>query len=269
MTSSPQKGHPRGCRQRSTGRLQRLDGDLAELDYARAVLQRERPFGEQAVVKLHGLLTVEDHSDLPSLSGDFVGVPFAAGLGHRVHLGEMDDPTGAVGRVRALVENVHLIARPVGDGRGILATQEDAAVGVVACPELDVHLEVLVCGLGDQMRGGLACTFVGDDRAVLNPPVGLTDAVPFTADGLAIEQRDPARTGLTRNLGRSVEGNGCEDESYNKSACAYRYALHRDLLPAGRSMEAFSTVIVRKRASVKLEHPLPSLPRQQMLPEGA
>jgi hypothetical protein len=41
-------------------RLQGLDGDLAELDHARAVLQRERSFGEQAVVELYGLLAVED-----------------------------------------------------------------------------------------------------------------------------------------------------------------------------------------------------------------
>ena len=153
------EGHPRGCRRISTGRLQRLDGDLAELDHARAVLQRERPFGEQAVVELGGFLAVEDYGDLPSLGGDFVGVPFAARLGHRVHLDEMDDPAGAVGRVLALVENVHLIAGPVGDGRGILAAKEDAAVGVVARPELDVHLEVLVFSLGDQMRGGLARAF--------------------------------------------------------------------------------------------------------------
>src|SRR5688572_11952391 len=39
----------------STGRLQRLDRNLSELDHARAVLQRERPFGEQAVVELRGL----------------------------------------------------------------------------------------------------------------------------------------------------------------------------------------------------------------------
>ena len=198
------------------------------------MLQRERPFGEQAVVELRGLLAVEDHGDLPSLGGDFEGVPFAARFGHRVHLDEMDDPAGAVGRVRALVENVHLIAGPVGDCRGILAANEDAAVGIVARPELDVHLEVLVFGLGDQMRGGLARAFVGDDRAVLDPPVGLTDAVPFAADGLAVEQRDPARAGLTRGPGRGVDGDGCDDEPYGKGECACRYALHRDLLPLGR-----------------------------------
>jgi hypothetical protein len=61
----------------------------------------------------------------------------------------MHDPAGAVGRVLALVEDVDLVAGPVGDVRGFLAADEDAAVGVVARPELDVDLEVLVFSLGD------------------------------------------------------------------------------------------------------------------------
>jgi hypothetical protein len=99
----------------------------------------------------------------------------------------MYNPAGAVARVLALVEDVDLVAGPVGDLRGFLAADEDAAVGIVARPELDVYLEVLVFILGDEMRGGLARALVSDDRAVLNPPVGLADLVPFAADGLAIE----------------------------------------------------------------------------------
>ena len=138
------------------------------------MLQRERPFGEQAVVKLCGLFAIEDDGNLPSFGSDFVSIPFTASLGHRIHLDEVDNPPSAVGRVLALVENVHLIAGPVGDVRGILAAQEDAAVSVVARPELDIHLEVFVFGSGDQMRGGLARAFVRDNGAVLDQFVSPT-----------------------------------------------------------------------------------------------
>ena len=36
---------------------------------------------KQAVVKLHRLLAVEHHRNLPTLGGDLEGVPLAAGLG--------------------------------------------------------------------------------------------------------------------------------------------------------------------------------------------
>ena len=124
--------------------LQRLDRDLAELDHASAVLQRERPFLEQAVLGVHGLLPVEHQDQMPSLGGDLVSVPLAAGLGHRDHLDEFDDRAGAVGRILALVEDVRLVAGLVGGLLGIAAAEEDAAVGVVAGPELYVKLEVLV-----------------------------------------------------------------------------------------------------------------------------
>ena len=130
--------------------LQRLDRDLAEFDHAVSVgdfgPSANRPLWSSA-----GFSAVEDDGDLPSLGGDLEGVPFAAGLGHRVHLGEVHDPARAIGRVLALVEDVHLIAGPVGDLGGLLAAKEDAAVGVVACPELGVDLGVLVFGLADQM----------------------------------------------------------------------------------------------------------------------
>jgi hypothetical protein len=74
------------------------------------------------------------------------------------------------------------------------------------------YLEVPVFGFGDQVRGGLARSLVGDDRAVLDAPVGLTDAVPLAADRFAVERRDPARTGLTRGPRRDIEGDGGDDE---------------------------------------------------------
>jgi len=80
------------------------------------------------------------------------------------------------------------------------------------------------------MRGALARSLVGDDGAVLDPPVGLADAGPFIADGLAVEQGDPARTGLAHGPGHAVQGRACDDESHGEGECAGRYALHRDLL---------------------------------------
>jgi hypothetical protein len=56
--SAPRRGSKlRGCG------LERLDRHLTPLDYPVAMLQRERPFSEQAVVKFHSLLPVEDYGD--------------------------------------------------------------------------------------------------------------------------------------------------------------------------------------------------------------
>src|SRR5712691_3154541 len=89
---------------------QRLDLDLAELHDAlvlhdpRAVLQRDPPARELAVLDaVDGLVPVEDHGECRALGRDLVDVPFAAGLGHRLHLGDVDDRTRAVARIGALV----------------------------------------------------------------------------------------------------------------------------------------------------------------------
>ena len=149
---------------------------------------------------VRGLLAVEHDGDLPSLGGDLEGVPFAAGLGHRVHLDEIDDAAGAVGRVLALVEDVDLVAGPVGDLGG------SCSAGRCRCwrrrlPRTRRRAGSPCSCLADQMRGALARRLVGDDRAVLEPPVGLADPVPF-ARCLAVEQRDPARAGLAGASGR-------------------------------------------------------------------
>ena len=97
------------------------------------------PFVEQAVAHVHGLLAVERHGEMPALGADLHGAPLAAGLRHRIDLGDIDDRAGAVGRVRALVEDVGLVA---GLGADLLriAADEDAAVGVVADPEFGAEL---------------------------------------------------------------------------------------------------------------------------------
>src|SRR4029450_7188497 len=57
--------------------------------------------------------------------GRFVqGVPFAAGLGHGIHFDEIDNGASAIGRVPALVENVHLITGPGANGFGIATGNE-------------------------------------------------------------------------------------------------------------------------------------------------
>ena len=87
---------------------------------------------------------------------------------------------------------------------GVLAAQEDAAVGVVARPEFHVDHEVLVRRLADQMGGALAGHFVGDDGAVLDPPVGFADLIPV-AEVLAVEQLvQPSPVWLARVDGSSM-----------------------------------------------------------------
>src|SRR5262249_15663949 len=93
-------------------RSERLDRNLAELDHAGAVLQREVPFLEHAVADVDGLLAVEHHNEMPSVGSDLKCVPLAGGFGHWVHLGEVDDRTRAVARVRPIVLDVQFVAVP-------------------------------------------------------------------------------------------------------------------------------------------------------------
>src|SRR5262245_4156487 len=109
------------------------------------------PLLEHAVADVDGLLPVEHHDKMPAIGGDLERVPLAGGLGHRVDLGEIDDRAGAVARVGALVEDVDLVAAPGADGGGVLASNEDAAVGLLIRPELGVDLEVLVRVLADEV----------------------------------------------------------------------------------------------------------------------
>ena len=107
------------------------------------MLQRDRTFGEKTVVEFRGLVAVEHCGDVPPLDGDLVSIPFAAGLGHRMHFDEIDDRACPVSRVRPLIVDIRLVTCPGADGLGIATAHEDAAVGVVARPELDIKLEVL------------------------------------------------------------------------------------------------------------------------------
>src|SRR5471030_532378 len=132
--------------------LERPDLDLAELHHARAILERDRSGGEQAVVgDVDRLLAVQDDHEVVALRGDLVGVPLAGRLRHRHHGGDIDDRAGAVLGIGALVEDVDLVAQHCVDLRRILAADEDAAVGVLVAPELGVDLEVFIVGLGDEV----------------------------------------------------------------------------------------------------------------------
>ena len=77
-----------------------------------------------------------------ALERDLVDVPLAARLGHRLDRRDVNDGARAVGRVLALVEDIRLIAGPVGDLGRIRTAHVDAAVRVVAHPEFDPELEV-------------------------------------------------------------------------------------------------------------------------------
>src|SRR5262249_44801443 len=113
--------------------------------------------------------------------------------------GGVDDRTGAVARVRAGVEDVDLVGVLAGDLVGVGAADEDAAVGVVADPELGADLEVAVVILRQQVA--VLPRLVGYQPTVLDAPVGVADRCEVIGV-LAVEQRDPALIGLAGGLVR-------------------------------------------------------------------
>src|SRR5262249_977827 len=124
------------------------------------------------------------------------GAPFAARLGHRVDLGVIDDGAGAVARVGPRVEDIALVAGLGSGFLGVLAADEDAAVGIVADPELGVNLEVLLFVPRDQDGRGLGVLLVlGHDRPVIDREIGVAVALPVI-EILAVEEHDPAFAGL-------------------------------------------------------------------------
>src|SRR4029077_9606039 len=96
-------------------RLQRFDLDLAELDRAGPMLQRDRAFVEHAVAQLGRGLAVEHHGDVAAVYGDFVGIPLAGRFRHRIDLDITGNRAGAVARIGALVEDIGFVTGPVSD----------------------------------------------------------------------------------------------------------------------------------------------------------
>jgi hypothetical protein len=144
------------------------------------------------------LIRLQD-CQMRAFGGDLIVVPFAARFGHRRYLGDIDDGPGAILRLWALVVDICLVRALGADGFGIGNAKKDAAVRGVVGPELSPDLEVLVRILRDQMA---TLAFVGHDRAVLGPPVGVADPVPVV-QGLgvrAVKKHDPSRVTLTRHL---------------------------------------------------------------------
>src|SRR5262245_55353280 len=138
-------------------RLQRPDLHYAPLDGAAGVLvtvaklQGERSLGELAVIDIDSLDSIQHDDQLPALGRDLIGIPFAASLGHRRYLGEIDDGSGTIIRLWPLVIDIHLVGALRADVFGIGNANENAAVGGVIGPELGSDLEVLVGVLRDQM----------------------------------------------------------------------------------------------------------------------
>src|SRR5438132_3266230 len=189
-------GETEASKQLARSQLQRLDSDLAELDHALAELQREWSFGVQAAADARGLLAVEHDGKVAALGRNLHGAPLATGLGHRVDLGVIDDGASAIARVGPRVEDVTLVA---GLGSGlfeVLAADKDAAVGIVADPELGVDLEIFVFVLRDQKGRCLGVLLVlGHDRAVLDREIGVAVALPVIKI-VAVEERNPPLAGL-------------------------------------------------------------------------
>jgi hypothetical protein len=145
-------------------------------------------------------LPVERHGECRALGRDLVDVPFAPGFWHGINLSEVDDRAGAIARLGARVPDVHLIGSSTCHFVGIGAANENAAVGIGIDPELGPDLKIGIRVLRDQK----AVALVGNDGAVLESPVGVTDLVPVV-EVLAVEQRDSACAGLARHLRRVRE----------------------------------------------------------------
>src|SRR6201999_2584941 len=93
--------------------------------------------GEFAVMGIcDGGLSVEYDREIRSLGTDFIRIPFTAGFGHRHHLGDVDNSTSTVIRLRPLIEDVHFISRLGGHTGWIGTADEDAAVHIVTRPKL-------------------------------------------------------------------------------------------------------------------------------------
>src|SRR4051794_34622100 len=207
---------------RGTRPLQRLDLHLAEFHHAGAVLQGERSAGVVfGVLHVDGLLAIEHDDEMRSLRGDLVGVPLAGRLRHRLDFGDVDDRAGAVARIRALVEDVDLVADLGVDLVALIAANEDAAVGFLVGPELGLDLEILVAVLADQIREVLDVELVGGQRTVLHLPVGLADLGPV-ALLRGVEQRDPAVALPGRGAGE-LKGGGAKQQAGREC----RQTLHR------------------------------------------
>src|SRR5665213_667555 len=201
-SSAPPQLTPK--RKGATPRLERLDFHFTKFDQAlvaldalvvlepQAVLQRDPPRGEFGVLRpIDGLLSVERHGECRALRGDLIDVPLAGGLRHRIDLADIDDGAGAVGRIGTGIPDVHLIGRGAADLVGIGAANENAAIGFAVDPEFSPDLVIGIALLRDQE----AVAPVGDDGAVLDPPIGVPDLVEIV-EGLAVEQRYPAAIGL-------------------------------------------------------------------------
>jgi hypothetical protein len=99
----------------------------------------------------------------------------------------------------------------------VLGADEDAAVGVVVGPELGPDLEVPVRALRHQEA---AFALVGDDRAVLDAPVGVPHALEVIQPLFAIDQRGPPAPGHPR-------GQRAADDGEAKSeTCDQRPSFH-------------------------------------------
>src|SRR5207249_3441114 len=118
--------------------------------------------------------------------------------------------------------DVHLVALGGGDLLRIGAADENAAIRAVVGPELGPDLKVLVRVLRDEIP---ALALVRDDEAVLRPPVRVADAVPVVQAPGAVDQRGPARVGLTGRHLCATENTEPDDQ---KTRGEDEQAVHRD-----------------------------------------
>ena len=158
-----------------------------------------RPIGPSTsfVSRIDGLDAVQPDHELRPPGGDLLRVPAATRPRCRLgDGGDLDDRPGRVGLVGTLVEDVRLVASLVGELPRILAPEVDAAVGVVAGPELGPQVEVAIASRVTRNDESLPpCRRL--DRAIGRGPVGVADAVEVLQAARAIDRRchEPPTTG--------------------------------------------------------------------------
>src|SRR5262249_16026832 len=98
---------------------------------------------------------------------------------------------GAIFGLRPLVVDIYLVAKFGVHLFGILAANENAAIGFVIDPELSLDLKVTIGVLGNQK----AIAFVGDGNTIRQFPVAIADDVPIV-EICADELNRPSRACL-------------------------------------------------------------------------
>src|SRR5882762_10990238 len=155
--------------------LKRLDLHLAKLHRPRCRLKRDRPASMLAVLNIDGASAIEDYGEMCASCRDFIRVPVVRGFEKNRGFRHIYDRPGSIGRVRPLIEDIHLISIVGWDLLRIGTTKENSAVGLPIDPEFRPNFKVGIRSLRNQKTIAL----VSLHDAVRQLPVGVANLVPI------------------------------------------------------------------------------------------